>query len=103
MAPDLVQIQRYFEEQQEDVVFVSLTLETASRAERFARRYGIAWPVGWRAQAFVDEYLGDRYPALIVVGRDGRVAWNDGAARLWHRDAEIAPLLFDQIETALSR
>jgi hypothetical protein len=101
LAPDLVKIQRYFENEG-DVVFISLTPDSDVRAARFAHRYSVDWSVGWGAGPFVDSYLGDVYPALVVIGRDGRVAWNDGAARLRHREAEIAAELFEQIEKSLA-
>lgn len=85
------------------MVFISLTPDSASRAARFALRHSVSWPVGWGAEPFLKNYLGDCYPALIVVGREGRIVWNDGAARLRHREGELAPLLFEQIEKALMR
>lgn len=83
------------------MVFISLTPDSARRAERFAREYSIDWPVGWGAGPLVEKYLPNSYPALVVIGRDGRVVWNDGAARYQHREGEVAPLLFEQIEKAL--
>jgi hypothetical protein len=33
------------------------------------------------AETFLKDWLDDHYPAFVVVGRDGKVIWNDGAAR----------------------
>jgi hypothetical protein len=35
---------------------------------------------------------------LIVIGRDGRVLWNDGGARLSHRIDELATTLCDVLD-----
>ncbi|HEV3341633.1 MAG TPA: redoxin domain-containing protein [Pirellulales bacterium] len=99
MAPDLVQIQRYF--QDDGVVFISLSPDDEAEAERFARRNHIGWPMGWGAGEVIKRYLGKEYPALLVIGRDGRVAWNDGTSRLQHRGQDGAVQLFEQIRRAL--
>ena len=100
MAPDLVRIQRHF--QDKGVVFVSLTPDAEADARKFALRYRIAWSMGWGASEVVKRYLEHRYPALLVVGRDGRVVGNDGSARLQHQGEEALPQLIQQIEKALS-
>jgi hypothetical protein len=100
MAPDLVQIQRYF--QDEEVMFVSLTPDEEVNCERFARRYHVGWPMGWGAGETIKQHLQtDEYPTLLVIGRDGRVAWNDGASRLQHRRYEGTAQLVEQIKRAL--
>ncbi|HWB11835.1 MAG TPA: hypothetical protein VG826_21575 [Pirellulales bacterium] len=99
MAPDLVRIQRHFEK--DGVVFVSLTPVGEADARRFADRHHIGWPTGWGAQDVVRRYLGDRYPTLLVVGRDGRVVWNDGTGRLQHRQEDSAVQLIMHVEQAL--
>ena len=98
MAPDLVEIQRYFAD--DGVLFISLTPDNKPAATEFTRRHGIGWPTGWGAKPLVERYLGDQLPAILVIGRDGRVVWNDGAARLHHR-YDVRAALFEQIKKAL--
>lgn len=100
MAPDLVRMQRHFDS--DDVVFISLTPDDELVARRFADRQRIGWLTGWGAQETLGRYLGDRFPTLLVIGRDGRVAWNDGTARLQHKAPQAAPVLFEQIKKALA-
>jgi thiol-disulfide isomerase/thioredoxin len=99
MASYLVSIKRHFEN--EEVVFISLTTDDEAVVRRFAEHKGIDWHMGWGANETIERYLGDRMSALIVIGRDGRVVWNDGAARLQHRTDDAAPVLFEQIKKAL--
>lgn len=99
MAPDLVRIQRHFAD--EGVVFVSLTPDGEAGAGQFADRHRIRWPIGWGAREVVTQYLGNRYPTLLLIGRDGRVVWNDGNGRLQHRQEDSAVQLVMHIEQAL--
>jgi hypothetical protein len=82
-------------------VFISLTPDDEELAQRFASQHRIDWHMGWGAKEMVERYLGERYPTLVVIGRDGRVVWNDGTARLQHRTDDAAPILFEQIKKAL--
>ncbi|HVX15417.1 MAG TPA: redoxin family protein [Pirellulales bacterium] len=99
MASYLVPIKRHFEK--EGVVFISLTPDNEDVVRQFAAQYGIDWHMGWGAGEIVERYLGKDFSVLIVIGRDGRVVWNDGGARLQHRTDDAAPELFDQIKKAL--
>lgn len=95
MAPDLVKIQRYFAD--DEVVFISLTPDNEATSTEFTHRYRIGWSTGWGANTLLQQYLGDRFPVLLVIGRDGRVVWNDSAARRYHR-YEVMSQLFERIK-----
>lgn len=81
------------------MVFVGLTPIDEARAKAFVRRYAIEWPVGWGAGELFDYYRDGWFPAILLIGRDGRVRWTDGAAR--NGQHPIAPELFEQIMNAL--
>jgi hypothetical protein len=100
MASDLVQIQRYFGA--EHVTFISLTPANRAIAKRFVKQHSIEWSTGWGAGELIERCIGRQYPILVVIGRDGRVFWNDGAARSLHKPDEAAQELFEQIKRALA-
>lgn len=100
MAPDLVQIQKHFGNDR--VVFISLTPEGETAARRFIEGHHINWLSGWGAGETIERYLGTQYPMLVVVDRNGRIAWNDGAARLQHNERQCGPELFERLK-AISR
>jgi hypothetical protein len=83
------------------VVFLGLTPIDEARAKSFARRYEIDWPNGWGARELIEYYSDGWFPAILVIGRDGRVCWTDGAAR--NGQHPIAPELFAQIQNALEQ
>lgn len=83
MAPDLVQV--YHKNRSSDVVFLSITEESSEVARRFARAYGIEWPICCDARHFLEDWLDDySYPGLFIIGPDGKICWNDGGARQHH-------------------
>lgn len=83
------------------MVFLGLTPIDEARAKAFARRYAIDWPNAWGARELFDYYRNGWFPAILVIGRDGRVCWTDGALR--NGQHPVAPELFEQIEKALEQ
>jgi thiol-disulfide isomerase/thioredoxin len=100
MAPDLVAIRQRYEK--DGVVMIGITSETEGAAEDFCKLFNMNGPVICEAEYFLKLWMADRYPTLVVVGRDGRIVWNDGAARLGHRTDELIRSLEEAIESALS-
>jgi thiol-disulfide isomerase/thioredoxin len=99
VAPELTALCRGYES--EGVVLVGVTSDDQRTAESFCSRYGFLGLVACDAEEYLRTWLSDRYPTLLVVGRDGRVVWNDGAARLGHRTDELGSGLSHAIESAL--
>jgi hypothetical protein len=61
------------------VRFVGLTAEPPAdrdTVERYAGQFGIDWPIGLGARETISALQVRAYPTTIVLGRDGRVAWN---------------------------
>lgn len=123
-APGLVEAHRRFAE--DGVAFVSLTSLDRNKVESFAREYSIPWPCGYGASAesfaqlgvYSTERMSRLYhpglpnfhtsheitPTLFLIGKDGRVVWNDDQARPRHlKDAGgVLRELTEQIERQLS-
>lgn len=68
-----------------DVVFIGLTARTKDQAEQFIREAGIEWTNGYGVEAL--EPIG---PTIIVLGRDGRIVWDDERSRLRHSIGSLA-------------
>lgn len=83
------------------MVFLGITPDNEATAGAFCRRHNVAWPIGWGAKKFLDEWILGGYPALFVIGRDGRICWNDGGARYHHAEGELRDRLSRQIRQAL--
>ncbi|HEV3003004.1 MAG TPA: TlpA disulfide reductase family protein [Pirellulales bacterium] len=98
-APGLVEAHRKYESQ--GVEFISLTPDSHAVADRFVRRFGVPWPVGYDAGGTIGNWLGSRYPTLVVVGRSGRIVWNDGNARRAHAPGPMLKELDRAIGRAL--
>lgn len=99
VARDLVSTCREYEDR--GVVVVGVTGDTWTEAEAYCERHGISFPVACEAQVYLEAWMADHYPALFVIGRDGRVVWNDGAARLAHHPEGLPMRLAQAIESAL--
>lgn len=99
MAPDLVQIHREFSS--DDVVFIGLTSDGESTARDYCARHAMDWAFGWGAEEFLDGWLQEGYPATFIIGRDGRICWNDGAARKAHRTETLREIIEREIRRAL--
>lgn len=60
--------------------FVSLTSETADEfkaVQQFTEEHKIPWPVGYGADRTLDALQVTGIPTTFVVGRDGKIVWND--------------------------
>lgn len=98
-APELVALGQQYEK--DGVVMIGITSEPQDAAEDFCKLFNFSGPVICEAEDFLRSWTADRYPTLVVVGRDGRIVWNDGAARLGHRTDELIRDLQEAIEGAL--
>ncbi|HVX10390.1 MAG TPA: TlpA disulfide reductase family protein [Pirellulales bacterium] len=98
MANDMEAIGRKYADR--GVVVLHITPDARSAAEAFCAQYQLSGSVVCDAEAFLNSWSADRYPLLVVVGRDGRIVWNDGAARLSHRIDELAKTLCDVLDRA---
>jgi hypothetical protein len=98
------------------VAFVSLTNMIESGVAPYVKENSISWPCGYGAPltciAALGAYKADEparmfpgyevTPTLYVIGRDGRVRWNDKQVRLRHEDpGPLLKELEEQIEQAL--
>lgn len=99
VAAELATVYREYES--EGIVLVGMTSDDPQTAEIFCKSYGFSGPVACDAEEYLRSWLTDHYPTLLVIGRDGRVAWNDGSARLGHRTDELARELSRAIRRAL--
>lgn len=99
MAPDLVQV--YHKNRSSGVIFISLTEESRDDAQRFARDYGVEWPLCSGARSFLDGWLGEyTYPGFLIIGRDGKIAWSDGGSRQQHGSRRFG---IDELDYQLDR
>ena len=67
--------------QSRDVVFLGITSqnkEYLSQLGQFLETYGVTWPNAYGVTATSEALKVDRIPAVWVIGRDGKVAWNTG-------------------------
>lgn len=99
MAPSLVQAYQRYNDR--DVVFLSLTDCDRASCEQFVREKQIPWPSGYGAVESV-QALVDGNPTVLVVGRDGRICWNDRGSRLGHRLRVLPTQLDAAIDAALA-
>jgi len=63
-------------------VFIGLTSEDASAlsdVKKFLRETGITWPNGYGAEKTIQGFKVSFIPAKWVIGRDGKVVWNQGS------------------------
>lgn len=100
VAPQLKELANRF--QKEGVVFLSLTPDSEFKAASFSRLYRHDWPIGWGARDFLVNWMDERYPALFIVGRDGRILWNDNSARRRHLERLLSTEIGLQLERALN-
>jgi thiol-disulfide isomerase/thioredoxin len=98
-APELAAVCRAYEHK--GVAMLGLTGDDRPTAEDFCARHGFSGLVACDAEKYLTSWLSDKYPTLLVIGRDGRVVWNDGSARFGHRTEELAKELSQAIERAL--
>ena len=99
VARELAAICREYE--RDGVIVVGVTSDDRQTAEDFCTQCGFSGLVACGAEEYLRSWLSDHYPTLLVIGRDGRVVWNDGAARLGHSTDELASELSQAIERAL--
>ncbi|HEX7446735.1 MAG TPA: hypothetical protein VF306_04270, partial [Pirellulales bacterium] len=71
------------------------------QCEQFIREKGIPWPTGYGAVESVQSLV-DGDPTVLVVGRDGRISWNDRNSRLGHRLRVLPNELGMAIDAALA-
>lgn len=98
LASDLDAVCRRYEPQ--GVVTIRVTSDNRADAEAFCKRYGLSGHVLFGAEAFLKPWLDDHYPAFVVVGRDGSVLWNDGAARFGNGTEQLVETLSQVLEQA---
>ncbi|HVX11940.1 MAG TPA: TlpA disulfide reductase family protein [Pirellulales bacterium] len=96
MASDIKAIGERYEAK--GVVVLSITPDNRSTADAYCTNHRLSGPVLCDAEPFLKTWLADTYPMLVVIGRDGRVIWNDGGARLHHRIDELAKTLCDVLD-----
>lgn len=78
-APHLVEVEAKFRDR--GVQFIGMTRESGSelaQVEEFIRNAGITWPNGYGAEETMAQFGSMGIPAVWVVGRDGKIAWNRG-------------------------
>ena len=93
-APALVKTHDAFRDR--DVVFIGLTFDGADQLpdiEEFLSENGITWPNGYGALATLTDLNAEYFPAVWVIGRNGKVVWN------YDSSGDLA----DGIELALSQ
>lgn len=83
------------------MVFLGLSESNRETVEDFVRTYHIPWPNGYGAsETVVSLVFGN--PTVVVIGRDGRVFWNDGRLRYQHQPDPLPDALCQAIEAALA-
>ncbi len=91
-APELVRAYERFHDK--GVVFVGLTPDEENdlaSCRRFLKDNGITWPNGFGASETLGKFLtdGPYFPAIWVIGANGKVLWNrDSAGNLEEAIAE---------------
>jgi len=78
-APELIAAYDRFHDK--GVVFLGLTPDEAFQladCRRFLKKTGIPWPNGYGAGDALEKFLtdGPYFPAVWVIGTDGKIAWN---------------------------
>jgi thiol-disulfide isomerase/thioredoxin len=100
LAPDLDAVCRRYEVK--GAITIRVTSDSRGEAEEFCKRHGLSGHVVCDAEAFLRSWLDDHYPAFVVVGRDGKVLWNDGAARFGNGTYQLVDTLSHVLEHATS-
>lgn len=80
-------------------MFVGLSVANQEQAQFFLKTFSITWVNGYGAEDTIKQ-LGAP-PALFVIDRSGRIAWNDGRARSWHNDVEALAELQEVLNSLL--
>lgn len=78
-APHLVEVEAKYRDR--GVQFIGMTRESGedlSRVEEFLRDAKITWPNGFGAEETMVKFGSMGIPAVWIVGRDGKIAWNRG-------------------------
>ena len=63
-----------------DVIFIGLTDQQAAdlhKIEAFLSDTGVTWLNGYSAGETLKKFGHAYYPQVWVIGRDGRIAWNE--------------------------
>jgi thiol-disulfide isomerase/thioredoxin len=97
VAPTLVDIYKQYEEQ--DVVFVGLTLSNKELAKDYVQENQVPWPTGYEAEETMAALVGVSATLFVVV--DGHVVWHDTSARFQHRISDLPERLSSAIDRAL--
>lgn len=77
-APELVALHQKYKDR--GVLFVGLSTdhpENVGEIQKFVDRYKITWPNGYDADRTVNELGVEAIPRVWVVGKDGKVVWED--------------------------
>ncbi|HWB14319.1 MAG TPA: TlpA disulfide reductase family protein [Pirellulales bacterium] len=96
MASDIKAIGRRYASK--GVVVLNITSDARSTADAFCAKHHVSGPVLCNAESFLKSWSADHYPMLVVIGRDGRIVWNDGGARLSHRIDELGRTLCEVLD-----
>lgn len=75
--PELIQLHDSLKNP--DVVFLGLTSEErdgVADTQKAIDELKMPWPTGWGASASMRKFKMDRIPCVYVIGRDGKIAWN---------------------------
>jgi hypothetical protein len=73
-----VLLQRKYKDQ--GVLFVGLSVESAGEIpemKKFLDHFHITWPNGYGANLTLDQLAIEGIPRVWVVGRDGKIVWED--------------------------
>lgn len=98
MAPSLVRAYRQYAKR--GVVFLGLAECDLDDCKGFVRKHHIPWPNGYGASETMRSLVNGN-PTVVVIGRDGKVAWNDAHSRYQHRMRLLPEELGRAIEAAL--
>ena len=85
----------------EGVAFIGMTSAGKDEAQAYVDYLKLPWPNAYDAGPAIDA-LRANAPTIYVVGRDGRVLWNDSRSRFVHNISGLEKRLAWAIEQALS-
>ena len=91
-APGLVETYHRFEDQ--GVTFISLNPQTDFELDAvlsYIEEFAIPWPVGYGSDDTIRLFGVETLPAILVIGRDGHIAWT----------SDLRGTLDEAIETAM--